>query len=200
MKGEFDPCVFGPLGASLKPGGAFIDVGANIGYYSLLAIDKVGSNGQVHAFEIDARPLRCLRRTVGTAGLTNLRVHEVAVGNYDGSAKLFLRPDSGHSSVSPNGTGMSVPILRLDTWWASTGVKSIQAMKLDIEGGELWALQGAEKLLREERPLLVCEAAAELAERVRGRQGDVLRFLEKLGYIIQWLEGAWTPTIVARPQ
>lgn len=62
--GQFDPAVFEPLRAALKPGGTFLDVGANVGYYSMLALDLVGAQGAIHAFEIDERPLRCLRGTV----------------------------------------------------------------------------------------------------------------------------------------
>src|SRR5947209_7000962 len=100
MKGEFDPMVFPPLRAALKPGGTFLDVGANVGYYSLLGLDCVGGAGQVHAFEIDPRPLACLRKTVPSECLRNLAVHEVAAGNRDGTATLVACAESGHSRVA----------------------------------------------------------------------------------------------------
>ncbi|MDX1539768.1 MAG: hypothetical protein R3349_00050, partial [Geminicoccaceae bacterium] len=49
MQGEFDPAVFGPIRAALRPGDVFVDVGANIGWYSLLAARIVGPTGRVHA-------------------------------------------------------------------------------------------------------------------------------------------------------
>src|SRR4051812_2980869 len=55
----FDPEIFEPLRGALKPGGTFLDVGANVGFYSMLALDAVGESGAIHAFEIDRRPLRC---------------------------------------------------------------------------------------------------------------------------------------------
>lgn len=66
VTGKFDDQVFEALSLSIKPGTVFIDVGANIGYYSLLAMDFVGTNGMVHAFEIDPRPLVCLSILGGT--------------------------------------------------------------------------------------------------------------------------------------
>src|SRR3954471_9092588 len=51
-KGEFDPKVFEPLRSALTPGGTFLDVGANVGFYSMLALDAVGATGAIHAFEI----------------------------------------------------------------------------------------------------------------------------------------------------
>jgi len=199
MKEEFDPAVFTPLRAALKAGGTFIDVGANVGYYSVLALEIVGPSGQVHAFEIDPRPLRCLRRTVTTAGLRNLTVHEVAVGGRDGTARLSARPDSGHSSVSADGRGEAVPMTTLDSWRAKSGGRNIQAVKTDIEGGELWALRGAEKLLREERPVLVCEVFEELETRSGYGREDLFRLLRQAGYEIEPLGGVWSPTMVARP-
>jgi hypothetical protein len=62
--GRFDPQVIDPLRDALKPGGTFLDLGANVGYYSMLALDLIGERGSVHAFEVDERPLRCLRKTI----------------------------------------------------------------------------------------------------------------------------------------
>ncbi len=199
MKGEFDPEVFEPIRAALKPGGAFLDVGANVGYYSLQALELVGPSGRVHGFEVDPRAVRCLRRTTSTFGLQNLFLHEIAIGDRDGPARLSLQSESGHSSVSHNGEGVSVPMTTLDSWCAASGVRNIQAVKLDIEGGELWALQGARRLLREERPLLVCEVLEGPEARCQYWRDEILGFLRQFDYHIDSLAGVFSPTIVARP-
>src|ERR1041385_1704182 len=64
VKGEFDPEVFTPIRAALKPGGTFLDVGCNAGYYSMLALEVVGPTGAIHAFDVDERARRCLRKTI----------------------------------------------------------------------------------------------------------------------------------------
>src|SRR4051812_36389992 len=84
MKGEFDPGVFPPLASVLKNGSVFIDVGANIGYYSVLASRLVGLSGRVYAFEVDPRPLRCLRRTLSQGAYSNVVVQEIGVGERRG--------------------------------------------------------------------------------------------------------------------
>ena len=200
MKGEFDPAVFTPLRNALRPGGTFLDLGANVGYYSLLALNSVGLSGQVHAFEIDPRPLRCLRETVRKGAISNLIIHETAIGQIDGIANFTPHAEPGQSSVSAAGHGLSVPMTTLDSWRAASGVRNIQAIKLDIEGGELWALQGAEKLLRDERPVLVCEVFEVLAARSGYGQADLTAFLREHGYRIQSVEEAVSPTIVAVPE
>ena len=197
MKGEFDPAVFGPLRDALKPGGSFLDVGSNVGFYSMLALDVVGDTGAVHAFEIDERPLRCLRKTVQTENIRNLFLHEAAVGQSDGNTQIAMRADSGHTSMVNDGGQRQVKLVALDTWWRNTGVRSIQAIKIDIEGAELLALKGAVGLLREERPVLVCETEPEWQARFGYDQKDLLKFLEGLGYRVNSLAGALSPTVVA---
>lgn len=197
--GQFDPAVFEPIRAALRPGGTFLDFGANVGYYSLLALDVVGPTGQVHAFEIDERPLRCLRRTIARERLDNLVLHEVAVGLEDGSARIVMQPDSGHTGIAGDAGGPHVRVVAADTWWRETAVQHVQAIKIDIEGAEGLAIQGARELLRAARPVIVCEADESL-QRPFGYGPDDLRdLLGSLGYRTRMLDGVWSPTIVAEP-
>jgi FkbM family methyltransferase len=198
MKGEFDPIVFEPLISVLKPGGVFLDVGANVGYYSLLARDIVGTSGKVHAFEVDPRPLRCLRRTIQVGGFMNISMHEVAVGDVDGERRLVMRGECGHSSVQIGREGLVVQMTTLDSWRKKHPQGKLQAIKLDIEGGELSGLRGAVNLLREEHPVLVCELIEEHDGRKFSEPDKIFALLESLGYRWRWLEGACDPTIVAR--
>ena len=198
-KGEFDPKVFGPLRDALRPGGTFLDVGSNVGFYSMLALDAVGATGAIHAFEIDERPLRCLRKTIAHEGLDNMQLHETAVGHRDGLIGLNPHEDSGNSGVVETGGERQVKMTKLDTWWRGSGAKNIQAIKLDIEGAELLALQGAEELLRAERPLLVCESDEDLQTRFGYGQKQLLDCLAGLRYRVEPVVGTWSPTVVAFP-
>jgi len=91
--GKFDMATISPALETLCTGGVFVDVGANIGFYSILAIDHVGPAGQAICFEIDTRPLRALRRTVKYLELGNLRIEEKAVSDKDGLLN-FIRRES----------------------------------------------------------------------------------------------------------
>lgn len=199
MKGEFDPGVFVPLRERLKPGGVFVDVGANVGFYSLLALGAVGAEGVVHAFEIDPRPLRCLKKTLKSAGIKNLLLHEIAVGGIDGVCHLVPRSDAGNSSVQQSGDGISLPMTTLDSWRKKFPGRKIDAIKFDIEGGELEALRGAENLLRTERPLVVCEVIEESGGRKYSDPEKIFATLKSFGYRWRWLGGTNDPTIVAEP-
>ena len=197
MKGEFDPRVFDPLASRLKPGGVFLDVGANVGYYSMRALDLVGESGAVHAFEIDPHPLRCLRKTIEKDQLKNLLLHEQAVGDRNGFAFLVKCDDCGHSSVATDGDGASVPMITLDAWRESHPGGKVQAVKLDIEGGELRALQGAVNLLSRERPLVVCEVIRDRNDRRHNDADELFGLLRAAGYRWRWLEGCNDATLAA---
>lgn len=199
VKGEFDPAVFGPIASALRSGGTFVDVGANVGYYSMRALDLVGESGQVHAFEIDPRPLKCLTRSVDAFRLTNLHVHPVAVGACIGTGKLIKEPECGHSHVSAVGHGLPVPLTSLDAWRENCHVTAIQAVKIDVEGGEYEVLKGAESLLREERPLIVVEADEALQAMSNSTCVQIVDYLEQRGYRTERLLNGWSPTIVGWP-
>lgn len=199
VKGEFDPMVFQPIRAALSDGGTFLDVGSNVGFYSMLALDVVGPSGSVHAFEIDARPLRCLRRTIASEQLTNLHVHAVAVGDRDGKVGVHMDADSGLTGVVQSASAPQVMMTTLDAWWRASGASRIQAIKMDIEGAEWLALRGAADLLRAERPLIVCESDETLQQRFGHGPAQLQEYLAGLGYRIDPLAGAWSETIVATP-
>src|SRR5688572_2713842 len=199
-KGEFDPKVFEPIRGVLQLGGTFLDVGANVGFYSILALDAVGSRGAVHAFEMDERPRKCLRKTIANERIPNLSLHEFAVGNRDGHIGVAMRQDSGNSGVVEAGGQQQIAMKKLDTWWRESGTKNIRAIKMDIEGAELLALQGAEQMLRAERPFLVCEAEEELQARFAYGMKQLRDQFGALRYRVEPLPGTWTPTIVATPE
>ena len=198
-KGEFDPAVFEPLRAVLKPGGTFLDIGANVGYYSMMALDLVGASGHVHAFEIDPRPLRCLRRTIQSERISNWHLHELALGDTCGMLSLMRESDSGHSWVQPKKSdGNRVPVATLDEWYDIFGRPRIDAVKIDVEGFEPAVLRGAKEVLTMQRPLVVCEAVPGFSER-HGFPPDATReLLESFGYTTSLLDGAWSPTLVGR--
>lgn len=199
VKGQFDEEVFESLTPSLKSGSIFIDVGANVGYYSLLAMDFVGVNGLVHAFEIDPRPLVCLKKTVRKNKFLNLVVHECALGEVEGVAYLQMQKDCGHSSAGSGLQGRPVPMATLDSFLPDFKDKSVSALKIDVEGGELAVLFGARELLLKHRPLIVSEIVEEYLQKHGHTTEKLIRYLIEIGYTYRWLDGVHTPTIVAMP-
>jgi FkbM family methyltransferase len=196
MKGEFDPSFFIPLSRVLREGDTFLDVGANVGYYSMLALDHVGASGCIHAFEIDERPLRCLRKTRQHFNISNLIINPIAVGEQSGAAFFLNDADCGHSRLCESDKGREVAMTCLDDWWIARGSPRIKAIKMDIEGAEVLALRGAQSLIQAERPTWVCEAL----DMSSTSMGAAAAILQDKGYRIEQLTGVDSPAFVARPE
>jgi FkbM family methyltransferase len=165
LAGNFETAEIAFVERFLQPGMTVLDVGAHHGLYTLLASKCVGSAGRVFSFEPSPRERRALRLHVAINRCWNVRIQDTAVGNENADANLFvvqgsqtgcnsLRQPVVYSGTVP----IRVPVVRLDDWLSREKLAHVDFMKLDVEGGELPALQGATKLLeRHPRPVILAE-------------------------------------------
>ncbi len=123
------------LEACLAGGGTFVDVGANIGLYSLSVAAFLGSKGRVIAIEPEPVAHERLLINVAANAASNISVYKTAVGDRTGEVS-FIHDDAnlGHSRVGEG--GLTVPILPLADLLTQAGVKSVDALKIDVEGFE----------------------------------------------------------------
>ncbi len=183
VQGRFDESICTVLRRYLRPGDTFVDAGANIGYYSLNALSLVGATGHVHAFEIDPRALRCLRKTIRKNHLQLLSLHETALGETESAARLVMRADCGHTFVRSGAAGAgSVAVNPLDHWLEQLRPGGVRLIKIDVEGSELAVLRGARGVLETCRPAVVCEASEDNLRRFNATVSDLVEFMESLGY------------------
>jgi FkbM family methyltransferase len=143
--------------ASVRRGATAYDLGANVGFYTLLFSRLVGRNGAVHAFEPADRNLAFLRRHVIINYASNVHVHGAAVGRQTGTA-LFdpaSHPSMGRLVPVPGSQTMSVPLVALDDFVYACGNAPPNIVKMDVEGGEVDVLLGMRRLLAEKRPMLL---------------------------------------------
>ena len=139
----------------LRPGDTVYDIGANIGWFSLLAARKVGPGGAVVAFEPSISNAAYCKSNAAANQLGNIAVIPAAVGDRDGWA-TFAADTSLKARLSDQGRER-VPILSLDRWLSETGQPPPQVIKMDVEGAECAALRGMGGVLREQRPTLIIE-------------------------------------------
>lgn len=160
----------------LRPGDTVIDIGANIGWFTLLAASRCGPNGRVHAFEPHPRIARYLRRSVFDSRVDDrVRVHELALDTASGSVTLGSSVNTtnpGHNWLVDDDRRpdaqlecFTVARARLDD--ILPGVLP-RLIKIDIEGAEARALNGAREMLRQGRPTLLCELFPEQLASVSG--------------------------------
>jgi FkbM family methyltransferase len=150
----------------LRSGDIFFDVGANAGLYTVLGAISVGNRGRVHAFEPDPRGCNLLRKNIELNKLCNVILKPVAVSNRDGRVKFASCTDSAYSSMRENKyhqtrgslEWIEVDSITLDAYVEQQHLERVDFVKIDVEGAELHALQGAEMLLNERpAPVLMIE-------------------------------------------
>lgn len=155
----------------LKPGDTFIDIGAHIGYFSMLAAAAVGDTGEVISFEPSPDNYRQLVEHVALNGFTNVLPFQLALGTDERVTALHLNADNdgGHAlwnvGLHPaNHLSRQEPrvhpvyVARLDRVLRGRPMRSVKAIKIDVEGSEVLALTGAaETIARHQIPFVVAE-------------------------------------------
>ena len=186
--GLYDPTLTTLLRRRLHPGEVFYDVGANVGYFTLLASGIVGSAGEVHAFEPIRANVERLRTNVRRNGITNITINEMAVADRAGEVSLYVpesdgAANSGWASIAPSArrpAAITVPTVSLDEY--ASGRRMPALIKLDIEGSEPAALAGMRELLgRDDAPDLVVEVNTFLLDRLGRSPAAVIGPLESAG-------------------
>jgi FkbM family methyltransferase len=160
----------------VEPGMVAYDVGANIGFTTLLLAKRVGEDGRVYAFEALPANLERLNENVALNDLdANVIIVPKAVVNAQKSTRFLVGPSGGmgkaEGSLGRQGVAyhetITVDGVSLDGYVYESGNPPPQVIKMDIEGGEVLALPGMERLLDEVRPVLLIELhgheAAEIA-------------------------------------
>ncbi len=186
LRGDHEPWVQQMLNGEIRPGACFYDIGAHVGFFSLIAARLVGMHGCVVAIEPDPENAARLRTNVERNGMANIRVVEGAVWGTTGEVG-FLRA-SGSSSRSQGCVGgrrapdhevIQVSAISVDDLVFVYGERRPDLIKIDVEGGERMVLQGARRVLAEVRPKLLCEV------HVQDEITSIRGFLEGFGYSVQ---------------
>ncbi len=172
----------------VNPGDVTYDVGAHIGYTTVVLSRRVQNKGQVHSFEILTSTASFLRETVEANRLKNVRIHIVGLSDKEGSIDL---PVEEHMMTSINFAGQvgegrrieSCRLCALDDYIKEQGLPLPSFIKMDIEGAEGACLTGGMQLIREHRPTMIIE--------FHGKQRLVEGFdiLHPLGYTLTTYSG-----------
>ncbi len=176
-------------------GAVVYDIGANVGYYSLLASVLTGETGQVVAFEPSSRNVAFIRRHAALNHFDNIKVYEAAVSDQDGEAFFDLGASIATGHLAESGTER-VRVVTLDHLLATGEIPPPDFMKVDVEGAEYAALCGARQLLEDHQPILFLDTHE------REAHYPTIELLESLGYRFDILDGKSLPEskeLIARP-
>lgn len=179
----------------IKPGTVIYDIGANVGFYSILAAHLTGPKGKVYAFEPLKRNVEYIRRHAALNRFTNTDVFEAAVSDHSGEASFDLGISIATGHLSDTGR-IKVPLLSLDDLLSARDIAPPDTMKVDVEGAEYAVFQGAQKLIKKHRPTIFLDThGRDVHERTIG-------FLEGYGYHFEILDNralSDSKELIARP-
>jgi FkbM family methyltransferase len=172
----------------LPVGGVVLDVGANIGQYSLIASKRVGPTGHVYAFEPGESILSRLRRNIELNPSNNIEILPVAVGNDHGFYSYYPAAKLGNQGVGsliPDDKGdirtlepVQVKMVRLNDFCEERGIKKVDFIKIDVEGFEFEVLKGSGNILSNNpNVLLMVELANENLKAMGTETNDIKQFM-----------------------
>ncbi len=176
------------LKKNLKEGDVFIDAGANVGSYTLVAAKMVGKTGKVFSFEPAENIFNRLKENIELNGHENIIAEQKAL--FDKNSELEFYPAAksnlGMSSIyhhdAENGRVEKVEAVSLDDYFENHGTERLDLVKIDIEGAELYALKGMQKSIGKYKPKILVELKEETLDRPGQSVNDIIDFLNEAGY------------------
>ena len=184
--GSYEAKDFAMVRRLVAPGATFVDIGANIGWYTV-HVALADPTARVVAVEPIPTSYRWLARAVESNRLTNVVTLNAAVAAEPGEVELWLDAGiSGAASSAPS-TGttglerLACPAVTIDDLVATHGGRA-SFIKIDIEGAELFALRGAGRVLGEERPIVFAEMLRKLTRPFGYHPNDIIELMRGHGY------------------
>ena len=165
----------------LRPGDTFIDAGANIGLFTLLALSVVGEKGHVHAFEPNPLVSAMLRESLALNAADNVTVHDIGLSDVEGSAAFYTDGDdcTSHIVASLSGAENQIQVNRLDRLLVDI---PYAMMKLDIEGYEPFAIRGASLWTKTQNPPVMLVEMSGYSKQYGISTSDFIEELDRIGY------------------
>ena len=170
-----------------KKGDTVIDVGAGTGWETLYYSKSVGASGRVISIEAHPTTFRCLSKLCEINGLKNVTPMQVAVGSEEGEIRFSDSEDHEGNRVDSSESGIRVRAVTLDNMTRSLGIKTVDLIKMNIEGAERPALSGMRELVHNTKHVCIsCHdflAGNSPSDEYRTK-ADVIKFLKENGFSV----------------
>ncbi len=199
---EYEPDVVRRFTSAIKPGDIVVDVGANIGYYTLVAARSVGKSGRVYAFEPDPTNFHMLTNNIKANACGNVVPVKKAVCATTGTTQLLQKKASTHSlfdhPLAPTKQSVLVETIALDDFLSALSQadqQRVSLVKIDAEGAEPLILEGLVNFIRRKSVLtLICELIPGFytsghPSRYVHSPADLVCFLQMLGFSVAIIRG-----------
>jgi FkbM family methyltransferase len=187
VRGTLEPPVQEALRRLLAPGDVFYDVGANVGFFTLLGARLVGPEGRVVAFEPVPACARAVARNIALNDFAHAEIREEAVGAASGRAPLLVVGEASWSHLASTGrhadvrAEIEVAVASIDALVDAGEIPPPDVLKIDTEGAELQAIAGMRATIERHRPAIVCE--------LHDTNAEYLAVMDELDYTTTNLDG-----------
>lgn len=183
----------------LRADSVFYDIGANVGFLTVLGALLVGPQGMVYAFEPVPTNAAYVRRNARANRFAQVQVIEKAVSNHSGTGNLNLAKYSGGAALAlasveapPDSDGtLQIDIVTIDDLIEHHGLKPPAVVKIDVEGAELEVLEGMEATTKRYQPVVIVEVDAAEAALLQRKQAACVQWLHSRGYQVQELPDSY---------
>lgn len=176
---------------TIKNGMTVLDVGANIGFYTMLFAKLVGKEGKVFAFEPDPNNFRLLKKNIETNKYTNVICINKAVSNQTAAGTLYISEEhhGDHRIFDPDDkrTAIDIKTVSIDDFISED--TAVDFIKMDIQGAESSALEGMEKTLKKSQHIsIISEFCPSMLKKAKTDPMALLIKIKELGFNIKYLD------------
>lgn len=179
----FETKTLGRFAELVKPNHTVLDIGANIGMFSMLGSRLVGAGGRVIAFEPSRPTFEALNKNLAANSCTNVTTAQLALGDTEGVIFLGDVENDAMNFIDKNKkSGEEVPLRMLDNYLKDKGIAKVDFIKIDIEGAEMLCFKGATEMLKNHRPTIIMECNETWCKRFGYSVFDLLQFLSQFDY------------------
>ena len=195
----YEGALFALILRKLKRGDTFLDIGAHVGFFSMIAAKLVGDEGEVYSFEMNPDNYSMLVMNAGLNNFRNIRPHNWAISNDSGPVQFWVNQDNdgGHSlwdcgrhsfneksRLSPQKmVSYSIALDHYDSF------NKVHFIKMDVEGAEVLALNGMIDLLKKNLPIVALEINNFGLSEMGHSYQDIRVLMNKIGYRCWLIEG-----------
>ena len=172
---------------TMRPGYMILDIGANIGYYSMW-LSKHFRNATIHAFEPIPKTFNYLERNLEINHTSGVTAHNFGLSDKDATFDFFYyKNGSGNASManlseSEDAERVSCTVYTLDGFISQSGIAKIDFIKCDVEGAELMVVKGGLETLKRDRPVIFMEILRKWSAKFNYHPNDIINLLAEIGF------------------
>ncbi len=198
INGSIEVFVQDALKKYLNPGDVFYDIGANIGFFTILGARLVGHSGKVFSFEPVPENVKSIKKNIKVNAFVNTQVIDKAVSEHSGTEDIYITKNLAGATLTSLGihphdaqTKAQVELVTIDDLVLSNKIEPPHFVKVDVEGAEMNVLKGMQKTIAEYRPIILYEVDSGDPLDLKKKLAELDSFMKGKGYTVEHLKDSY---------